>query len=124
MSNSKWRKVLIAVAAAPVEVRRCELKCIGSAWVATAPAAPRVNECHPGNLADGAFQPLEYKWIEWFRFPRRFQPKPGVGYFVEQDVETLRDAILSAADACVELGDEHLYLYGYRSGPAAGTERG
>jgi hypothetical protein len=118
MSNAKWRKVFTAIATCGVEVRRCEFKCIDSAEVSVMPRAPLVRELMERRFADGMWQPFEYKWIEWFRFPRQFKPHPGVGLVVRQDVEALRDVIAGAAQACVELDDNYLWLFGYRGGPA------
>lgn len=119
MSNAKWRKVFTAIAESAVEVRRCEFKCIDSDRVTVKDRGPRVTELMESRFADGMWQPFEYKWIEWFRFPRQFKPHPGVGLVVTQDVETLRAVITAAAHACVELDDLYLWLYGYRGGPAA-----
>ena len=118
MSNAKWRKVFTAIATSTVEIRRCEFKCIDSPHVSTMPRAPLVRELMERRFTDGLWQPFEYKWIEWFRFPRQFKPYAGVGLVVTQDVEALQRVIAAAAHACVELDDEYLWLFGYRGGPA------
>jgi hypothetical protein len=114
MSNAKWRKVFTAIAESAVDVRRCEFKCIDSDYVTVHSRAPQVSELLERRFTDGLWQPFEYKWIEWFRFPRQFQPYPGVGLVVTQDVEALQTVIARAAQACVELDDQYLWLYGYR----------
>jgi len=118
MSNTKWRKVFTAIAESPVEVRRCELKCIDSDYVAVQGRAPQVRELMERRFTDSIWQPFEYKWIEWFRFPRQFKPYPGVGLVVTQDVEALRAVIPEATQACLELDDKYLWLFGYRDDPA------
>jgi hypothetical protein len=119
MSNAKWRKVFTAIAESTVEVRRCEFKCIHSDYVTVKDCAPQVRELIERRFTDSIWQPFEYKWIEWFRFPRQFKPHPGIGLMVTQDVEALQVVIAEAAHACVELDEEYLWLLGYRGAPAA-----
>ena len=120
MSNAKWPKAFTAIAESPVEVRRCELKCIDSDHVTVVGRAPQVCELMERRFTDSIWHPFEYKWIEWFRFPRAFKPYAGgVGLTVTQDVEALRAIITEAAHVCVELDGEYLWLFGYRGGPAA-----
>lgn len=80
---------------------------------------PRVSGLREGRYTDSIWQPFEYKWLEWFRFPRQFKPHPGVGLVVTQDVEALEAVIEAAAHASIDLDDEYLWLYGYRGGPTA-----
>lgn len=112
MSDTKWRKVFKAIAESGTNVTRCEYKCIDSDHV-WQNRVPRLQDVEERCFADGAYQPFEYKWIEWFRFPRRYKPYKGIGYVVEQDVEALKTAIEAAAQARLELDDEYLWLYGY-----------
>jgi hypothetical protein len=119
MSNANWLKVFTAIDTSLVEIRRCEFKCIDSNFVFAQDRAPQVRELLERRFTDSIWQPFEYKWIEWFRFPRQFKPYPDVGLLVAQDVERLQAVISDAAHACVELDAEYLWLYGYRGGPAA-----
>lgn len=119
MSNAKWRKVFTAIAESSVEVRRCEFKCIDSDYVTVKERSPQVAELMERRFTDSIWQPFEYKWIEWFRFPRQFKPYPGVGLIVTQDLEGLQAVITTAAHAYVELDNQYLWLFGYRGGPAA-----
>ncbi len=112
MSNAKWRKVLSAIADTQSNVTRCEFKCIDSDYI-TEVRSPQSRDIEHVRFADGAFQPFEYKWIEWLRFPRRLKPYPGVGYIAEQDVEALRVEIEASADAMLTLDEEYLWLFGY-----------
>ncbi|MEM6554100.1 MAG: DUF6678 family protein [Planctomycetota bacterium] len=112
MSNAKWRKVLSAISATRTNVTRCEFKCIDSDYI-TKVRSPQSHDIEHVRFTDGPFQPFEYKWVEWFRFPRRYKPYPNVGYLIEQDVEALHDEIKAAADAMLTLDEEYLWLFGY-----------
>lgn len=112
MSDAKWRKVLRAIANTASNVRRCEYKSIDAEHISTN-RVPGMNDIDDHRFADAAFQPFEYKWIEWMRFPRRYRPTPKESYIVVQDVETLQTEIKNAADAMMKLDDEHLWLFGY-----------
>lgn len=112
MSNAKWRKVLSSIAATHSNVTQCEFKCIDSDYI-TKVRTPQGRDVEQVRFADGAFQPFEYRWLEWFRFPRCVKPHPGVGYVVEQEVERLKTEIEAAAEAMLTLDDEYLWLFGY-----------
>ena len=112
MSNAKWRKVLSAIAGTTSNVTRCEFKCIDSDHI-TVVRAPKVSDIAYSHFADEAFQPFEYKWLEWMRFPRRFKPIVGVGYVVEQQVEVLKSEIEANASAMLSLDDQFLWLFAY-----------
>ena len=114
MSNTKWRKVFTAIAKAGTNVKQCEYKTIDMPGVAEV-RTPQLRDLREREFEDGAYQPFAYKWIEWFRFPRRYQPykRRGVGYVIEQDVEALKTVIEKAAHARLELDDNYLWLYGY-----------
>ena len=98
MSNAKWRKVLTAIATSSIEIRRCEFKCIDSEYVSVMPGAPQVRDLMERRFADSGWQPFEYKWIEWIRFPRQFKPRQGIGFVVTQDVGELQKAIADAVE--------------------------
>src|SRR5688572_27533841 len=91
MSNANWRKVLAAIAAADLDVRR-------SIWKFMEAEHPTVNDRRmpalhhvlPSGLGDIAIGPVEYKWIEWIHFPRTWHPIPGVGHTASQDLEGLK----------------------------------
>lgn len=123
MSNTKWRKVFAAIDESGISIRRCEFKCIDSDYITMEPRPPLTRELMETRFADSIWQPFEYKWIEWFRFPREFKPYPGVGLAVYQDLEALRDAIMAAAAACLELDADYLWLYGYRRATYVKTPR-
>lgn len=114
MSNAKWRKVLAAIEASGIEITRCEYKWLHFDEIEAIDCAPQRNKYVASHFADGPMYPLQYKWLEWFRFPREYRPIPNVGHTVRQDVEALQQVVLNAADACVELDDQYLWLYGYR----------
>jgi hypothetical protein len=88
MSNAKWRKVLHALATADFGLTRSEWKCIDSDHVLVH-GIPRLTDILETRFADGQFQPFEYKWVEWVRFPRTYRSYKGEVYEVRQDVERL-----------------------------------
>ena len=59
--------------------------------------------------------PVEYKWIEWIRFPHTWHPKPGVGYTESQDIEGLKRLLSQTAQLHIEEDEHGLTLFGYRS---------
>ena len=95
MSNAKWHKALVAIAnAAPdLNVTRSMWKFIDTDTLYFYPV-PAVYHLLPERLADGVFQPVEYKWIEWIQFPRQWRPRPNVGYQVSQDVDALKHILV------------------------------
>jgi len=114
MSNAKWRKALLAIAESGVELVQCEYKCIDSEHVTEIRRGPRVIDINSNRFNDGAFQPIEYKWLEWIRFPRRIQTNPGVGHYVIQDIGLLQEIILDRVAATTELSEDYLCIYGYK----------
>lgn len=119
MSNTKWRKVLTAMAERPCGVTHLQYKFISSDHIGDGAIPPvgTLEECWiwDGNWVGGR---LEYKWIEWVRVPRfvrSYDEKMVSGYTrVSQDVEGLRDVILGATgSAMLVLDEEYLWILGY-----------
>jgi hypothetical protein len=112
MSDTKWRKALGAIADSGLRLERATWKFIDSEhlheW-----GVPRRSDLLPTRLADGRFQPVEYKWIEWIRFPRNWRPVTDAGYSVAQDVEGLKRVL--AAIGCFHYMEDELglTLFGY-----------
>lgn len=112
MSNAKWRKVLKAIATADLRLARSEWKCIDSDHLMVH-GMPRASDVLESRFADGQFQPFEYKWIEWVRFPRKFRPCHDVGFEVSQDVDELKHVLDGCGQLRLVLDDGGLTLYAY-----------
>ena len=87
MSNAKWRKALAAMEDSGVKFVRTEYKVIDSDNVDQIDRCPGARDIDYRCFQDGDFQPFEYKWLEWMRFPRRVQTRLGIGHYVDQDIE-------------------------------------
>ena len=81
MSNAKWYKVFQAVAIAQPGITKATWKFISSEHLFN-DGVPSLHDLLPSRLADGSFQPVEYKQIEWILFPRVWHPRVDVGYEV------------------------------------------
>lgn len=112
MSNAKWYRVLEAIAAAELDVTRSVWKFIDSDYLYRYPV-PASYQLLPSRLADGAFQPVEYKWIEWIRFPRERRLRPDVGYEVPQDIEGLKRVMEATAELQIFEDEQGLTIFGY-----------
>ncbi len=112
MSDTKWRKALGAIADAGLELQHATWKFIDSEhlhdW-----GIPRRADLLPTRLADGRFQPVEYKWIEWIRFPRNWRPVANAGYSVAQDIEGLKEALAAVGSFHYVEDEQGLTLFGY-----------
>jgi hypothetical protein len=112
MSNAKWRKVLRAIATAELGLTRSEWKCIDSEYVMVH-GMPRLTDIMEARFADGQFQPFEYKWIEWVRFPRVYKPHRGVAFEVTQDIEGLMQVLQGCGALKIEVDENGLTLFAY-----------
>jgi hypothetical protein len=104
MSNAKWRKVLRAIANSNLGLTRSEWKCIDSDYVMVH-GIPRLTDVMENRFADGQFQPFEYKWIEWVRFPAAYNPNRSEVYEVVQDVDGLKRILVSCGHLRLHLGE-------------------
>lgn len=114
MSNAKWRKALAAMGDANIKMVRTEYKVIDSDYISHIDRCPGHPDIDIRCFSDGSFQPFEYKWVEWMRFPRRVQTREGIGHYVNQDVESLHRAIQQATAATMEMDEDYLWLFGYK----------
>ena len=112
MSNAKWRKVLRAIANAGLLLTRSEWKCIGTDHVMVH-GIPRLTDIMENRFADGQFQPFEYKWIEWVRFPRTYKPSSRSAYEVKQDLDGLQRILEKCGKLKLELDERGLTLFAY-----------
>jgi hypothetical protein len=112
MSDTKWRKALGAISDAGLQLERATWKFIDSEhlhdWGIPCRSAPL-----PTRLADGRFQPVEYKWIEWIRFPRDWRPVADAGYSVAQDLDGLKRVLAAIGSFHYVEGERGLTLFGY-----------
>lgn len=92
MSNAKWRALFKTIAAANLDIKRSEWKLVGDDYIAVhqMPTELDINETR---FSDGAFQPFEYKYIEWIFIPRSYKPYPNVESTINQDVAGLVRAL-------------------------------
>jgi hypothetical protein len=113
MSDSKWRKALGAIADAGLRLERATWKFIDSdrlcEW-----GIPHRSDLLPTRLSDGRFQLVEYKWIEWIHFPRRWRPVADVDYWIAQDLEGLTRVLESSGHFHFADDEQGLTLFGYR----------
>jgi len=112
MSDAKWRKVLGAIADAGIELRRAVWKFVDSEqlfdW-----GVPCRSHLLATRLADGRFQPVEYKRIEWIRFPRHGRPDAASGDLVAQDIDGLKRVLAACGQVHYTEDEQGLTLYGY-----------
>lgn len=112
MSDTKWRKALGAIADAGLQLERATWKFIDSEhlyeW-----GVPSRSDLLTTRLADGSFQPVEYKWIEWIRFPRSWRPVADVDYSIAQDVQGLKRVLATVGSFHYEEDEHGLTLFGY-----------
>jgi hypothetical protein len=112
MSNAKWRKVLRAIATCELQLSRSEWKCIDTDHVMIQ-GIPQLRDIMENRFADGPFQPVDYKWLEWVRFPRTYRPYPGEVYEVAQDVDGLKRVLESCGKLQLRLDEDGLTLFAY-----------
>lgn len=112
MSNAKWQKVLTAIAQADLKIEKALWKFIESDHLFDY-GVPRQYDLLPTRFADGRFQPVEYKWIEWVHFPCHRHLIAGVGYTIPQDIEGLKQVLIGAGQFQYAEDEEGLTLYGY-----------
>lgn len=112
MSNAKWRKLFTVIAASGLVLDRAEWKLIDAdqlyAW-----GVPSQTDLLPNRLADGRFAPVEYKWIEWIRFPRHYRRDPQARRLIEQDLDGLLQALATVGQLHIEREPDHLTVFGY-----------
>jgi len=112
MSNAKWRKALGAIADAALPLERASWKFIDSQHVHDW-GVPRRTDLLPTGLADGRFQPVEYKWIEWIHFPRCWRPITDVGHSVAQDLDGLKRVLAASGSFHLVEDEQGVTLFGY-----------
>lgn len=114
MSNTKWRKLFLAVHEAQCAAPHLEHKTIESTHIFHA-LWPGPRDLGVSRFNDTNWQPFDYRWIEWIRIPRQFEPHPGVGFTVAQDVDAIAEVIRQTLHASIDLDEQFLWIYGYRN---------
>lgn len=112
MSNTKWRKLFIALAKADIYIHQAEWSFIGSAHTMTLPL-PCERDLLETRFADGRFQPFEYKWILNIKIPRQFRLKDKIGYFVQQDVELVKSIASELGKMPIFVTEDGIEIRGY-----------
>ena len=112
MSNAKWYKVFQAIAIAQLGITRATWKFISSEHLFN-DGVPSLHDLLPSRLADGSFQPVEYKQIEWILFPRIWRPRAEVGYEVLQEIEGLGKVLESVGQLQTVKDGRGLIVFGY-----------
>ena len=116
MSNSKWRRLFLALATPDLEIGQLVWKFVGRDLPVRggAPDPECLGEIY---IRDTTFSPFPYKEIEWIDIPRTRVP-PGdesVSFKHQpQDVELAQRVFASVGQFEVALLPEGLRVYGYR----------
>lgn len=110
MSNAKWIKAFTAIARLGQFVAEWKLidQEVTHGW-----GNPWEDDLYPIGLLGGGYDAVEYRWIEWIRFPCVWRPYPGVGVTREQDVDSIAAALDAVGQFHLERGNDSLILYGY-----------
>jgi hypothetical protein len=112
MSDTKWRKLFLAVHRAGVGIERAIWRFIDSDRPFEM-GLPREDELDATMIRDGRFQPTEYKWIESIFVPSEYRPRADVGYTKRQDVDGLVKVLQSVADFMLEKRLDGVAILGY-----------
>jgi hypothetical protein len=112
MSNAKWRRVFQAIADAGIEELNSEWKHIDSDHITAHYRLPRHFDIGENRFNDGYFQPYEYKWIEWIRFPRSYYDQR-VQLTRKQDLQAIEVTLAKCGAVKVIATVEYLELIAY-----------
>lgn len=112
MSNAKWYKMFQAIANAQLGITKATWKFISSEHLSN-DGVPGLHDLLPSYLADGSFQPVEYKQIEWILFPRVWRPRADAGQEVLQDIEGLGRVLEAVGQLQIMKDDKGITVFGY-----------
>jgi hypothetical protein len=118
MSNNKWRRFFLAIAAPELRINQLVWKFVGRELPVRG-AAPDAGCLGEAIIRDTSFSPFPYKEIEWIEIPRAnirpgdesvpFKRRP-------QDPETVQRMLATLGQFEMALLPEGLRVYGYRQG--------
>ncbi|TWU32437.1 hypothetical protein Q31b_58370 [Novipirellula aureliae] len=104
MSNTKWRRVFMAIADEGVEQIHSHWKHIDSDHISIHYRMPQPHDLNEKRFNDGAFQPYEYKWIEWIQIPHSvFDNYHKLTY--RQELASLETALVKSRANYISNGD-------------------
>ena len=116
MSDSKWRKMLVALDRPGLELRQCVVKFVGG-------AEPRIMRLpkglHPPRpwIDTVEFGPIPLRAIEWMWFPAAIELPPTHGALsarrIEQDVEAAFHIVGALGKYPAELSERGLLIVGH-----------
>jgi hypothetical protein len=113
MSNAKWRKTLAALVKLcdkSIDLKICTIDCREVITV----RPPQDNDINESRFNDGAYQPFEYKWIEWLLIPRKQAVKIGVDLYRAQNVDNIKINLEGQVKLDSELTNDGLYIVAYK----------
>lgn len=110
MSNTKWRKLFVAIERLNLALPVCEMKWIDSDGIDTLYTPTSASLYPPRPFVDSRFGPFALCLIEWLEFPR-LATYAGVTYV--QDVERAEQALNGVACFPMESTPEGLRVIGH-----------
>jgi hypothetical protein len=122
MSDTKWRKLFIALDRPDLNIRQVRLKFVGVARVKTVGMPSRGTLACPKAFIDlDEFGPTPLRSIEWIEFPETaecIRPSPGgrgrvPSKFVKQDIERVEAILALVGQFPIERNDNALRINGH-----------
>ena len=104
----------MALAEANIRHLQSMWKHINSENISTHDLVPAERDLEETHFHDGYWQPYEYKWIEWIRFPRAYFDKR-VSLTRQQDLSELEGVVLGVRGIEVTIDEQAVTIYGYRA---------
>lgn len=101
MSDAKWRKALLVIAASKANVTGTAWKFLRENRIIVEDCAPDADEILDSHLCDGTFHYVSYKYIEWLDV-------------ITDQAGLLTKELSSAGQFEIETEDRRLRLFGYR----------
>lgn len=118
MSDTKWRKLILALDRADLQLAHCVMKFVGDPEPRTT-CRPGEPSLYPGGgWIDASLGAIRLRTIEWLMFPRLFEYRPLNDRTIparqlSQDVDGAVRVLAELGDYPVEVTDEGLIVRGY-----------